>query len=177
MDLEKGEQLLNLIEKSREELNYENYHIKNADWRIKTHHLTDGMWYKVREEHTAKLQEVNSRLEKLHQDFYSMKPSLPSKDWHYLLAELGTILAKTEDIEHVANSLYDEYDLNRALNEVEQTINNKWNELEIAKEKGDEDSMILVNAQIKYHVEDMSLHHWGEQRLEKMYQNKGKGRK
>jgi len=178
MNYEKIVELINLIKITRKEVNHEQYHVENADWRIKMMNSTDGMWHRIKEEHEVKLKEVNSKLQNLYREFYSLKETVSKEDWNTLLKKLGEVLAETENIEHVANSLYDEFDLNRALNEVEKTIYKKLEELETAREQKNEDAITIINEEINYHINDMSTHHWGQSRLEKMNENhnKGKGR-
>lgn len=137
------------------------------------------MWQRIKDEHEKKLNDVTNRLGILYQEFFSLKASVSKEEWTYLLESLGNVLAKTEDIEHVANSLYDEHDLHRALTAVEKIIKKKLEELEIAKEQGDEDSVTLINSQLRYHTNDMCSHYWGKERLEHMNENynKGKGKK
>ena len=122
---------------------------------------TDKMWYDIKKEHEEKLEVAKRRLEELYQQFYSFKGKLDIEHWHMSLKLLGNVLAETSDIAHVRNSLYDEFELNNALAETSNLILNLLEQLKIA----DEDTKIILKAQIEYFKFDMQGHYWGESRL------------
>ena len=157
------EQLIQGIEFLRKESNRVKGLIKNAEFRLK---LTPGdeTWERIKKENEAQLQVITENLKNLYQQLFALKATLGTSVWQSALVSLGTVIASTEDIEHVASSLGDEHDLKEAIDDTENAIINVQNSLANA----DQDMQIILGAQLEYYKNDMRQHFWGEDRLAKL---------
>ena len=161
------EQIIQGIEFLRRESNRVSGIIKNAEFRLK---LTpeDEMWTRIKKENEAQLAVITENLKSL----YALKATLDSGVWQSSLVSLGTVIASTENIDHVANSLGDERDLKDAIDDTENAIVNVQQSLVNA----DSDMQIILGAQLEYYKNDMRQHFWGEERLAKLIPEDTPGR-
>ena len=141
--------------------------VGNADFRI----VNDGsrideMWINIKNEKLSEYKKAQEYFESLYKKVISSKNHMSKEDYNLLLKKLGIVLGMTENINHVEDSLYDERDLQQALDETSDMINQKREELNNAKQQGDEDLIIILSSEIEYYENDMKKHHWGESRLE-----------
>lgn len=168
MDLKFGKELIDAIEQTRKEINKEKYHINNANSRISEDEQssTDEMWKKIKTEYEIKLQQSTKKLEILYEKFYLLKNSYSKLYWDMLLEILGCVIAKTENICHVEDSLHDEFELKKAIDQTELAIENCYEILK--QDKENEDLVVIINSELKYYESDMKKHHWGEERLKRI---------
>ena len=168
-----GKEIIKQIKETRDEINFEDYHIRNAEFRIsQISSIADKMWINIKKEHAEKLCNAEKKLKDLYEKLFSLKKACSTDEWNNLLQMLGTVIAQTENIPHVVNSLHDEFSLQRALNEVENIIKLKQEKLELAKSNNDEDSITFIKAQLKFHENDMKRHHWGVERFNNINEKK-----
>mgnify|MGYP003306393279 CR=1 FL=1 len=165
-----GLNIISEITKSRYEMNRADSGIKNASFRISGDgKSTDQMWTRIKEENEQKLETATNNFQFLYQNLMDLKHQCTSDEWKMLLQALGVTLAKTENIEHVGENLWDARDLQYALNQTGDMIKQKVTQLKETQENGDEDLEIIINAELSYYENDMKKHHWGEDRLKKIY--------
>lgn len=165
------EQLIKGIEFLRKESNRVRGLIKNAEFRL---NLIPGdeTWTKIKKENEAQLAVITENLKNLYQKLFALKATLGASVWQSTLVSLGTVIASTENINHVANSLGDERDLNEAIDDTENAIVTVQQSLVNA----DEDMQIILGAQLEYYKNDMRQHFWGEERLAKLITEDTPGR-
>jgi len=162
-----NEEMRNIIsayEIVRNKINYENRLLENADFRLKQN-PNDQTWQIIKTEHTERLKGAESELAMLEQQLQEFKKICVFNEWQELLTNVGYVIAKTERIGHVCDNLYDEFDLKKAIDNTSNRILAIQEELVVANEQKDEDTKILLEAQLQYYKEDMKQHFWGEQRL------------
>ena len=143
--------------------------IGNAEFRITNDGSNiDKMWIKIKEEEQKKFNDAQTQFANLYSQLISSKSQYSKDQYENILREFGVVMGMTEDINHVETSLYDEYDLQKALDETGNMIKQKKEEIESAVQNGDEDLVTILTAELSYYERDMRKHHWGESRLEKL---------
>lgn len=143
--------------------------IGNAAFRITNDGSNiDKMWIGIKEEEERKFADAQAQFANLYSQLISLKQQYSKEQYQSLLQEFGVVMGMTEDINHVETSLYDEYDLQKALDQTSAMIRQKKEEIQSAEQKGDEDLAIILTAELSYYERDMKKHHWGESRLEKL---------
>ena len=165
MNLSEGREIIDQIEKTRIEINKSRYHINNANFRIskQENNDTDDMWINIKKDYELKLKQNTEKLDLLYQKFYLLKGNISDLYWNMLLDTLGVVLAKTEQINHVENSLQDETELKKAIDQTEIAIEKCYEKLN--SDMVDDDLAIVMNSQIRYYESDMKHHQWGIDRL------------
>lgn len=162
-----GLNIVDEIVKARCEINKANNGIENADFRLSLlADKNDPMWNKIKQDNINTLEKATEQYEMLRKKLNTYKQLCMPEEWTSLLQVLGIALARTEPIEHVADSLYDAQDLQKALSETANIILKKHQELEEAKNNGDTDRVTVIRAELNYYENDMKSHHWGASRLE-----------
>lgn len=91
-----------------------------------------------------------------------LKEVYKQDEWDAALTNFGIVLAETDNISHVRDSLSDEFELKRAIDETENAIRFTQERMIVA----DPDTKTILNAQLEYYKNDMKQHYWGESRLE-----------
>ena len=117
MDIKITKEITDEIEKTRIQMNKTKALIANADFRLSQ--IEDEMWMNIKKENELKLEQLNKKLELLYEKFGLLKNTLGDFYWRLALELLGFGLAKTEDINHVENSLHDEFELKKAIHQTE----------------------------------------------------------
>ena len=159
--------IIDEIAKARHEMNKANVGIENADFRLSLlSDKNDPLWNRIKQESIIELEKATGRYEMFREKLNSYKHMCMPNEWTALLRAFGVTLARTEVIEHVADSLWDEQDLQRALSKTSDMILKKRQELEIAKNNGDNDAITVIESELNYYENDMKSHHWGQSRLE-----------
>lgn len=164
---EEIKKMVDTYEIVRNKINYENRLLENADFRLKQN-PNDQTWQIIKTEHTERLKGAESELGMLEQQMRELKKKSGDPEWHEFLANIGYVIAKTERIGHVCDNLYDEFDLKKAIDNTSNRILAIQEELAVANEQKDEDTKILLEAQLQYYKEDMKQHFWGEERLKQI---------
>ena len=164
MDIKTAKEIIDEIEKTRIEINKSKTIIANADFRLSQY--DDQMWVNIKEEQRQKLEQLNKKLGLLYQKFGLLKNTLSDFYWKVELELLGFTLAKTENINHVQNSLLDEFELKKSLDQTELAME-KYYAL-LGRENDKPDASVVINSAIKYFKEDMKSHYWGEGRLKQI---------
>lgn len=164
MDIKTAKEITDEIEKTRIEINKTKAAIVNADFRISQD--DDQMWINIKNEQQQKLEQLNKKLELLYQKFGLLKNNLSDFYWKLELELLGFILAKTENIDHVENSLQDEFELKKAIDQTELAIERYYALLD--GEKDNKDTSVVINCAINYFKADMKSHYWGQERLKQI---------
>lgn len=164
---EEIKKMVDTYEIVRNKINYENRLLENADFRLKQN-PNDQTWQIIKTEHTERLKRAESELGMLEQQMRELKKKSGDPEWHEFLANIGYVIAKTERIGHVCDNLYDEFDLKKAIDNTSNRILAIQEELVVANEQKDEDTQILLEAQLQYYKEDMKQHFWGEERLKQI---------
>lgn len=167
------EDIIGSIYVSRKEINKVKHGIENAEFRLQ-HAPNAPLWVRIKEEEIKKLEKANKKFENLVEQLMSSKTKYSEEEYKMLLQKFGYVLAMTEDINHIQESLYDERDLNQALDQTSDMIQQKRKELIDAKENNNEDLIIVIDAEIDYYETDMKKHYWGETRLESLYSDENK---
>ena len=165
-----NEEMRNIIsayEIVRNKINNEKRLLENVDFRLKQN-PSDQMWQSIKGEHVLRLKGTEAELGMLEQQMRELKKKSGDSEWHEFLTNIGFVIAKTERIEHVANNLSDEFDLKKAIDNTSNRILAIQEELVVANEQKDEDTKILLEAQLQFYKEDMKQHFWGEERLKQI---------
>ena len=162
-------EVINDIKQVRLQMNAESIRRSNAEYRISQSIITDEMWIKIKKEAEDKFKLANRKFELLMEKLISFKSLCSNIEWNYLLDELGVVLAQTENINHVADSLFDDDDLRNALDETSSMIETKNEELKEANKENNEDLVVIIKSELKYYDSDMKKHPWGVDRLKNLY--------
>lgn len=162
-----GEDIIGDIYRARKAIYVAERGVGNADFRI----VNDGsridkMWIDIKNEKLKEYEKAMEHFENLYQKVISSKNQSSKEEYNLLLKKLGIVLGMTENISHVEDNLYDERDLQQALDETSDMIKQKREELKTAAENGEEDLVIILSSEIEYYENDMKKHYWGESRLE-----------
>ena len=162
-------EIINEICRTRVEIKKAKRGIGNAEFRIVNDgSAIDKMWIGIKEEEQKKYNDATQKLENLNEQLMFLKKECSKEEYERLLSEYGVVIAMTEDIDHVENSLYDEQELQKALDETSEMIQKKREELIVAQESMNEDKIIMLSAELEYYENDMRKHSWGEARLESL---------
>jgi len=164
---ESGKNIINLIQEKRKEISFEQRNVENATFRLSL--SQSDMWERVQLEHYTKLEVAQEEYKKLYRNFISLKSLCSKEEWEQLLSQLGTVLAQTERVNHIVDSMYDESDLKKALDQTETIIIKEYGNLKEAVEMNDQDSIIIISSKLDYFENDMKKHHWGEARLKNIH--------
>lgn len=164
-----GLTIIDEIGQVRYEINKANRGIENADFRLSLlSDKNDPMWNRIKRENMMFLENARKKYEMLCQKLRGYKSMCMPNEWKSLLQAFGVTLARTEAIEHVADSLWDEQDLQKALSQTSDMILKKCQELGTAKNNGDNDIITIIESELNYYENDMKSHHWGQSRLESL---------
>lgn len=147
--------------------------IENAKFRL-SQTPGDDMWSRIKQEEEKKHYELGKQYAALHAQLISLKPQCSKEEYESLLQQYGTVIGMTENINHVEDSLHDEHDLHKAIEQTSHMIEKVRSEIEFAKENLDEDIVTMLSAELSYYENDMKKHYWGESKLESMYSEETK---
>lgn len=164
MDIKTAKEITDEIEQTRIEINKVKALIANADFRLSQ--SEDQMWINTKKDQELKLEQLNKKLELLYEKFSLLKNVLSDFYWGLELELLGFVLAKTENINHVANFLHDEFELKKSIDQTELAIEKYYALLD--REKDNKDASAVINSALNYFKADMKSHYWGEERLKQI---------
>ena len=164
MDIKTAKEITDQIEQTRIQINKTKAMIANADFRLSQNE--DQMWVNIKKENEQKLEQLNKKLELLYGKFGLLKNTLSDFYWRLELELLGFTLAKTENINHVQDSLHDEFELKKSIDQTELAIEKYYALLD--REKDNKDASAVINSALKCFKADMKQHYWGEERLKQI---------
>ncbi len=125
----------------------------------------DSLWQNIYDDSQKQLEELNERLMNLDQMFCVLKMECSSSVWKKLLIKKGYIIAETTNIRHVKDNMTSELELTEAINMTVSTVEHLKKNLADAISNNYEDDQIMLNAEIKWFINDLKKHHWGRQAL------------
>lgn len=161
MELKNASEIINEIEKTRLEINKIKALIANSNFRLSQN--KDEMWINIKKEQELKLEQSTKKLETLYEEFSLQKNELSDFYWRLNLEILGFVIAKTENINNIENSMHDEFELKKAIDQTELSMGKYYG---LLKEKKDNpDASAVINSALKTFAADMKNHYWAEERL------------
>ena len=162
---DKGLDIIQRVRENRKETIKNEDLLSNALFRL-SQSPDSEMWLKEKELRDKTIKGLQEELSVLETELHYLKPEMDEDYFKILLTQYGTVLAETTNIYHVKQSMYDEFELSKALSQTSEAIKIKNHELEKALEDGNEDLATILNAEIRFFRADMKNHHWGIDRLE-----------
>ncbi len=164
---DKGLDIIQRTRELRKKINKEIYFVENASFRL-SQVPNDEYWTNEKEKHLKELESYKEETAVLETELHYLKDTMDYDFYKLLLQNYGHVLAATSPIPHVEESMYDEFELNKALSATAEAIKIKQAELEKAINEDNKDYAVVLSAEIKFYRDDMKKHFWGVQRLEKI---------
>ena len=153
---------------------------ENLEYRI-SHFikLTEGkdeMWINLRDQSLKELECLNEEEAILASELHYVGEFMDDSLFRIVLQDYGYALASTSGVEHVANNLRDEKDLQTALSQTEVMYRKKRQELADALQEIDEEHhrpnideiVVVIESEIRFYEKDFESHPWGKERLESL---------
>ena len=167
--------ILKLIEETRISINHEKQLLKNANFRLGLI-PDDEFWLDKKTEVESELLKLQMMEERLIREYLGRKNIYNAVEWRSKLEDFGTSIAKTSGVLSIRESMNDEFELHKAIDSTINVISSKKEEYESAKNNHNEDLMVIINSELEYYKSDITMHHWGEQALEKLDWKESKSR-
>ena len=163
---QKGIDIISRTKENRIATNKNLDFIQNAIFRL-SQVPNDEYWTNEKKKYEDEIKVYHEEAAVLETELHYLKDNMDYETFTDLLERYGNVLAETTRIDHVKNNLSDEYELSKAIGSTIQMLWIKSAELEKAIEDDNKDYAVVVNSEIKYFRNDLRLHHWGLQMLEK----------
>lgn len=127
----------------------------------------DEMWTKILEDSELELKTFQNEEITQTEALMALESKIDPDFFKLLLQNLGSALARTMDILHVEDNMYDEYQLSNSIIVTVQAIKNK--RFEYANLSPDDyKQREILSSELRYFYNDLLLHPWGVQKINEL---------